>query len=277
MRGAIDYWKSVIKENNLSKLEIIMYAYDIIKGFMYNDDPKSELYPRRIHKILMSDKIVCVGYTILLEQLLHELGIDSEEIHVKEVREKDGVEEKHIRMCLKFSDPKYGITEEELFTFDPTWDSNKKYYVSQDEKGHSVYSRDEKSKEKEGTKEISSGDYLYKHFLVSLGRYKKQYKREDIVDVSKMYWGDSTMDKDQIQTTFKDSKSINSFTYKTLGALIYNVKRAEGYPKEMMADALREIFKINYNMNIDGEELIRVLLEEGLIEQTPLVRNGIAA
>ena len=118
---------------------------------------------------------------------------------------------------------------------------------------------------------------MYKHFLVSLGRYKKQYKREDIVDVSKMYWGDSTMDKDQIQTTFKDSKSINSFTYKTMGALIYNVKRAEGYPKEMMADALREIFKINYNMNIDGEELIRVLLEEGLIEQTPLVRNGIAA
>ncbi len=63
---------SKIKKQNLSPLEQIMYAYDIVRDRVYLEEKEGEGYEtsRDLTSVLLGDKIVCVGYANILDKIL---------------------------------------------------------------------------------------------------------------------------------------------------------------------------------------------------------------
>lgn len=115
-----DYVKE-IKSLNLSPLEEIMYAYDIVKNRIYIQEGKNENsnISRDLSKALLGDKIVCVGYSNIFECILTALGYNSMRYTLMNRKEKVG----HAINLAYVKDDKYKI--DGLYYFDPTCDSRK--------------------------------------------------------------------------------------------------------------------------------------------------------
>ena len=115
-----DYVKE-IKSLNLSPLEEIMYAYDIVKNRIYIKEGKNENsnISRDLSKALLGDKIVCVGYSNIFECILTALGYNSMRYTLMNRKEKVG----HAINLDYVKDDKYKI--DGLYYFDPTCDSRK--------------------------------------------------------------------------------------------------------------------------------------------------------
>ena len=120
---AIDDIVNKIKKYNLSSLEQIMYAYDLVRDRVYTSEGKDEDYSvsRDISSALLGDKIVCVGYSIIFEKVLDNLGIKSKPVTIKR---KDNPRLGHRRNMIYVNDPKYDVNG--IYFFDATWDSKKK-------------------------------------------------------------------------------------------------------------------------------------------------------
>ena len=123
MRETINYYKELITSSNLSPLEQVTFAYDIIKSFDYKD-AFIESESRSMHKIINSGKIVCVGYAQFLKQVLKELGFKIETYDVnspdKYGRYPDDYDN-HERNVIRIDDDKYNVHM--IAACDPTWDS----------------------------------------------------------------------------------------------------------------------------------------------------------
>ena len=148
---------------DFSPLEKYIYAYDIVKFFKkYKESKKDKMKSRRLYSILNNNYMVCVGYSIMLEDLLNKLEIPNIPISVsvelssrkarKQLAKKYGAEwdkmsteqknkrineqatfipnsyAGHSRRMVYIQDPKYGI--DGIYFSDPTWDNNIKrsYY-----------------------------------------------------------------------------------------------------------------------------------------------------
>lgn len=107
---------SAINNNNLSPLEMLIYAYDIVKKREYKKSEDSLSHSRDIHKIIKYNDIVCIGYSNLLSAILSSLHIKNEVLI--------NTEGKHARNIVILDDDKYDI-HIPLF-LDATWDSKKK-------------------------------------------------------------------------------------------------------------------------------------------------------
>lgn len=59
-----------IKKYNLSPIEQVMYVYDLIKKREYKDDEKDRKKSRDLDKVILSDTMVCAGYSNLLNAIL---------------------------------------------------------------------------------------------------------------------------------------------------------------------------------------------------------------
>lgn len=120
---AIDDIVNKIKKYNLSPLEQIMYAYDLVRDRVYTSEGKNEDYSvsRDISSALLGDKIVCVGYAIIFEKVLNNLGIGSKAVSIKR---KSNPAFGHRRNMIYVNDPKYDV--DGIYYFDATWDSKKK-------------------------------------------------------------------------------------------------------------------------------------------------------
>ena len=121
--NAIDEIVNKIKKYNLSPLEQIMYAYDLVRDRVYTSESKEEskTMSRDITSVLLGDKIVCVGYANIFEKVLSNLGINSIMYSIKNLDEtKNG----HRRNIVHIKDEKYGV--DGVYYFDTTWDSKKK-------------------------------------------------------------------------------------------------------------------------------------------------------
>ena len=105
MRATIDYYKGLILAQDLSPLEQLTYTYDLIKSLEYEDSNDKAL-SREIHSIIKSGKIVCVGYSRLIAQILSELGFSC---YILDVCKKDNPKEGHNRLVIRVVDEKYGI------------------------------------------------------------------------------------------------------------------------------------------------------------------------
>lgn len=118
---AIDDMTSKIKKYNLSPLEQIMYAYDLTRERIYNEESSEESFTvsRDLSSVLFSDKIVCVGYAVIFEKILSNLGIKNMMCSFR----WDDVEIGHRRNIVYVKDDKYNI--DGVYYFDPTWDSKK--------------------------------------------------------------------------------------------------------------------------------------------------------
>lgn len=114
--SSLDY----IKKLNFSKIEEIMFVYNIIRSKIYKDnyDINNQSKSRDLIEILNNDYIVCEGYANLFKTYLTYLGHDVENIILFDRNNKDNG---HIRSMIYIKDPKYNI--DGLYFFDPTGDS----------------------------------------------------------------------------------------------------------------------------------------------------------
>lgn len=119
---AINQIVNKIKKYNLSPLEQIMYAYDLVRDRVYTKEgeDESKSTSRDLSKALLGDKIVCVGYAVIFEKVLDELGIKNSTVILLRKDKTSG----HIRNMIFVDDPKYDI--DGVYFFDATWDSKKK-------------------------------------------------------------------------------------------------------------------------------------------------------
>ena len=112
---------SKIKKQNLSPLEQIMYAYDIVRDRVYLKEKEGEGYEtsRDLTSVLLGDKIVCVGYANILDKILKCLNIRSQMVHLS--NQETGIG--HMRDVVYVNDAKYEIKA--IYFLDPTWDSKR--------------------------------------------------------------------------------------------------------------------------------------------------------
>lgn len=110
-----------VKYYNLSPLETIMLIYDIVKANEYKKENENESYglSRNLNEIVNNDKIVCVGFSNLLDFLLNNLGFDCGTVTLKYEGSKIG----HERNYVYLHDDKYNIHS--LLFLDATGDSKK--------------------------------------------------------------------------------------------------------------------------------------------------------
>ena len=122
MRETIKYYKELITSSNLSPLEQVTYAYDIIKSFDYQEAEIGS-DSRSMHKIINSGKIVCVGYAQFLKQVLKELGFKIESYDVNSPDRYGNYDNynNHERNVIRIDDDKYDVHM--IAACDPTWDS----------------------------------------------------------------------------------------------------------------------------------------------------------
>lgn len=119
---AIDEIVKTIRKHNLSPLEEIMYAYDLVREKVYTRelDTESDRISRDLSSVLFGDKIVCAGYVAIFNSVLKNLGISVMDYKlIKKENNKKG----HVRSLVYVKDKKYHVNG--VFMFDPTWDSKK--------------------------------------------------------------------------------------------------------------------------------------------------------
>lgn len=117
----IDNLVEHIKSLNLSKMEQVMYTYDIVRSRTYKKEERYEgnYQSREITYVLNGDKIVCAGYARLFNTILKKLNINTYNCIVKNNESRT----LHMRSAAYIKDESYGI--EGIYYFDPTWDAKK--------------------------------------------------------------------------------------------------------------------------------------------------------
>lgn len=119
---AIDDIVKTINKYNLSPLEKIMYAYDLVRDRVYTKESENEsnIVSRDLSSVLFGNKIVCAGYVAIFNSVLKNLGINVMDYIIAR---KDNNKKGHVRSLVYVNDKKYNVNG--IFLFDPTWDSKK--------------------------------------------------------------------------------------------------------------------------------------------------------
>ena len=257
---ALKWYRQLIRENDLSPLEKLTYAYDIMKTYTYNAG-NNQYGPdtRRPSRIVSGGDIVCAGYTALLSEILNGLDDNLKTAdfsvlcfdNLKSLNFKGA----HSRSIVRIDDDKYNVHG--IYVLDPTWDSVKS----------------------QGTKTIDS-EYdalsLYKYFLIPITEYGQVFPNDSkpdffVGETKKVLKEDtseenidlliSCLDSDAkildynlskcLGVTNLDNKTIlNEFKSKRISfddfiKLIENVRLSEGYSGSVLENEINKIARIN--------------------------------
>lgn len=245
----IDNLVKYIKSLNLSKMEQVMYTYDLVRSRIYKKEERYEggFKSREITYVLSGDKIVCVGYTKLFNVILNKLGINTGNCILKNNRNHT----LHMRSVVYIKDDIYNI--EGIYYFDPTWDSKK---------------NDDDIK------------YLnkYKYFAKTRNQinFLTQNEYTDLLFDDNLNNIILAIEKDNINTLSpKDVKTINElsklvFNKKYLSPLqLINEKEKENLPPFLKRQSEIDFLKLKDNLNyfdkllktkLDGSVLFEVYL-----------------
>ena len=115
---------------NLSPLEKLVYVYDLTRNREYKKENEYEcgLTSRDLTKVLLGDKIVCVGFAKIFDAVLKKIGFSSE-LDIL-IRENEKNIKGHMRNAVYLKDDKYEING--IYYFDPTFGckkiNDKKYF-----------------------------------------------------------------------------------------------------------------------------------------------------
>ena len=274
MRSTIDYFKSLITAYPLSPAEQIVYAYDIIKSFEYEDDENDYRNSRALDKIVKTGKIVCVGYARFLKQVLSELGIKIEVIGVNSPNDDgtyDNTEVNHERNLIRVDDDKYNIHG--VFALDPTWDRNSKFYEVKNEDDN--YTHPVKDpKDNVILKEYNS-IISYIHFLVTKNEYQTLFEDKSIPSIFKFEINslvEQLKNKPKYSNRFTNKiseamKYLQEFftedeydlipsyinterpSLDIMKEILYNVEKAEGYTREATEKTLQDMEEYNKSLH----------------------------
>ena len=107
-----------IKKYNLSPMENIMVAYDLIRNREYKLEDKNDdsFKSRDLSQILFDDKIVCSGFSNYFSAFLENFGLNMQSCKLIGVGSKKG----HERNVAYIKDDKYDVNG--VYYFDVTWD-----------------------------------------------------------------------------------------------------------------------------------------------------------
>lgn len=252
-RGLVEsmkYYKKLITDYDLSPVERLTFAYDLVKSFTYKESPNEKNESRNPYKIIRSGNIVCAGYTALLEEIMSNIDdkVKIKDFGVSCYNEDGTLRAHHSRAMAKIDDDKYNIHG--FYVLDPTWDN---YKVN--------------------GKEVLKEDYnaldLYRYFLVPVSEYKKVFPNNSSVGVfdvnyrnlndelvnneffSKEHsdfefsreiidmYGKNT-DKEEILTSINSPK----IDFNTLMEIVKNTRLAEGYNSEQVKEEMEKIKRI---------------------------------
>lgn len=252
-RGLVEsmkYYKKIITDYDLSPVERLTFAYDLVKSFTYKESPNEKNESRNPYKIIRSGNIVCAGYTALLEEIMSNID---DKVSIRDFGvscyNKDGtLRAYHSRAMAKIDDDKYNIHG--FYVLDPTWDN---YKVN--------------------GKEVLKEDYnaldLYRYFLVPVSEYKKVFPNDSSVgvfDYEHRNLNDELVNNDFFNKEYSDFEfsseiidmygkdadkkeilnSINSpkIDFNTLMEIVKNTRLAEGYNSEQVKEEMEKIKRI---------------------------------
>ena len=241
--ASLNWYRNLINESNLSPAEKVMFAFDIMKTFAYNESDVSKNDSRYPHRIIETGNIVCVGYSEMLKQILKDmddikvgnLGVECYDSNGKHLGG-------HARSIVELDDSKYNIHG--MYVMDATWDSFKK--------------------ELSEVKKYTALD-LYRYFLVAPNDYKLMFPNDTVPDIFMSQEKKVNLVNEYVYafegrtTSIEKSKLINTVTedkvrkyldakrisLDTFNQMLYNVRIAEGYLPEMMDDEIRKVDKMN--------------------------------
>lgn len=112
---------NIIKKYDLSPMEEVMFAYDIVRDRIYKEEAlkESDRNSRDLSRVLLGDEIVCEGYATLFDEILNRLAIKSKRYYLDSKNGDAG----HVRNIAFIKDDKYDI--DGIYYFDTTWDSRR--------------------------------------------------------------------------------------------------------------------------------------------------------
>lgn len=246
LQASVNYYRRLILDAELSPVERVMFAYDIMKTFEYKENKDNLNESRYAHLIISTGNIVCVGYAHLMKEILSNLD---DNINVSSFGcscyDKDSTFlGGHQRSLVRVNDDKYNVHG--IYALDATWDSDK-------------------------SKKIMSDKYtaldLYRYFLVPRSLYKNIFPYDSVPDLFKFDTGEEFYEGfvgDSCKDLFPDmlvGKNKFVYSYKELisdeelrtwldvqrpsldmfNKMLLNVRMAEGYTKE---EAMKEVEKV---------------------------------
>lgn len=246
----IKWYKKIINEFNLSPAEKVLFAYDILKTYDYTKENKGEdqTISRTSYKVINSGKIVCVGYTEILNEILFDL--DPNIRCGNFITNCDNRNEKriirHMRSMVRLDDPKYNIHG--LYALDSTWDSGRttddyKYFLVPFYNYKKVFPRD-----------------TFPHFFVrDLNSLNKEFNSEDVKKLQERmketdFEEQLILDDYVLNGVFEGIKTqkekIDYFlckpiSFDTLINISVNVRKAQGYNEKEAWDSVANIAKTN--------------------------------
>lgn len=140
-----------VRSLGFSPLEELMYVYDLVRDRIYKEEDKDEDFTvsRDLSKVLLGVKIVCCGFSVLMNSILTELGFKSKCYFI---RSSHSNERGHERIVVIVDDDKYGIHG--VYYFDPTWDCRK------DDSRDFLYSYRYFAKTKKEIEDMKKGEYV---------------------------------------------------------------------------------------------------------------------
>lgn len=243
MRETLNYYKELIEEENLSNFEKILYAYDIIKSFEYQEVEENENKndSRNIHSIIRNGKIVCVGYASFYSQLLKELGIESYSISTNVPR--NGKIFGHQRNIVNVVDNKYGI--DGYYAFDPTWDSAHNVVKCIDANGEEKFKSTIKLEENDKVIKKYDNLVLYRHFLIPGYKYQEVFEGEELPDFNSLSIHDNNNEKTSMDDVNKDFLNSRDFDNNRLIEAIKIVRLKEGYSINNIDETIQDIIEVN--------------------------------
>lgn len=234
MRATLDYYKSVIEGNNLSPFEKLVYAYDIIKSFEYehSKDPSDS---RNIHSIIRDGKIVCVGYSVFLKQLLNEEGIDC--ILLNATIKDQEEEEYHKRNMVYIKDEKYGI--DGSFVLDATWDSSKNLVKVINDNGDERIGPSSQVKDTYIVEKYLDNLSIYDHFMIPESDFGKVFAGEKEIKIDKR-----SSDKDECEKVVSKFKGGERPSLETILRAVSVVRLKQGYSKDQAIESIKDTIEL---------------------------------
>lgn len=227
-----------INHYNLSPLEKVLLVYDIVKANEYKAENKEEDYSvsRDLNQIINNDKIVCVGFSNLMDFLLTNLGMECNKINLTYKDKNSG----HQRNYIHLKDKKYNING--IFFLDATWDSK------------------------------TNENYIdnYRCFLKPINFFKRINSNE-IID-KPTYFSLFNKDIDEILNEIKNKKNFDFVKLSvTLSTLLKKINEKENFVMlfgddfDKIEKIINRVFKY-YNKRIDEESFKNALYKVRRIE-----------
>lgn len=213
-----------VESLNLSPLEQIMYVYDKVRNNIYTKEKENEssFESRDLTKVLLGNKIVCVGFSKIFDIILKKLNINTM-LYDLNSRDKTGGHERNIAYV---KDNKYNV--EGIYYFDTTWDSKRKN---------------------------NDTNYLYGYrFFAKTKKEIEEYSKEVYIDTTFPVFKEEIDLEFQIQYTKKGLLKVDEDLLKTINNLSKLVDGKKIITNKMILPEtfpsyLRENFDLCYTLN----------------------------